>query len=56
MWLFLYAIVFSMKIKAGVAELVDASDSKSDELACVGSSPTFGTKKATLIKGCFFII
>lgn len=33
-----------VKICAEVAELVDAPDSKSGELARVGSSPTFGTK------------
>ena len=33
-----------------MAELVDALDSKSCILGCVGSTPTFGTKRGCLLR------
>ena len=41
---------------AEVAELVDAHDSKSCILGCVGSIPTFGTKLKAVSNGSLFYL
>ena len=40
--------VFQTHFSAGVAELVDAVDSKSTAFGCAGSSPAFGTIRTSM--------
>ena len=49
--------VFQTHFSAGVAELVDAVDSKSTAFGCAGSSPAFGTIRTSRdVNGRLFCI
>lgn len=48
--------VFQTHFSAGVAELVDAVDSKSTAFGCAGSSPAFGTIRTSMdVNGRLFL-